>query len=61
MELLASLTGPTCATDAPRVLIALTMVERYAKLIVKSQTMVLSVPALGREIAVALARRLTTL
>lgn len=61
MELLSALTGLSRAKDGPRLLIALTLVERYADLLAEARTLSLSEPAVKRELAAALQRTLTPL
>lgn len=61
MELLSALTGLSRAKDGPRLLIALTLVERYADLLAEARTLSLSEPAVKRELAAALQRTLIIL
>jgi hypothetical protein len=58
MELLSALTGLSLAKDGPRLLMALTLVERYADLLAEAKTLGLSAAAVKRELAAALQRTL---
>lgn len=58
MELLSALTGLSRAKDGPRLLMALTLVERYADLLAEAKALGLSAAAVKRELAAALQRTL---
>lgn len=54
MELLAALSGLSRAKHAPRLLIALALVERYADLLAEATTLALQTTAVKRELTAAL-------
>jgi AcrR family transcriptional regulator len=56
MDMLAGLTGRSRAKYGPRLLIALTLVERYADLLTEAKTLDLQTAAVKRELAATLTR-----